>query len=86
MRATDTIDCLQCQIRPAGDDGDSVAMKNALKVFFQKDLKKSVGIAITSVNHHTDSKYSNYQQTARRGIQLLPDGLSASGFTAKPLS
>ena len=61
-------------------------MKSTVKVFLQKDFKKFWWHYMTTVNHLTDSRCSNCHQTSYRGIQLLPAGLSAPCFTAKPLS
>ena len=55
-------------------------------VFAKIFKKNSVGTETTTDNHPIDSKYSKCHQTAHQGVQLLPAGLSASDFTAKPLS
>ena len=55
-------------------------------VFAKRFKNNSVGTETTAINHPIDSLSSNCHQIAASGIQLLPAGLPASGYTAKPLS
>ena len=60
--------------------------KDSTGVFAKRFETNSVGSGTTTDNLPIDSKKSKRHESAHRGIQLLPAGLSASGFTAKPLS
>ena len=63
-------------------------MKKTIQVFLQKELNKIL-LALEQQQSKSTSpltvNYSNCDESAHRGFQLLPAGLSASGFTAKPL-